>query len=104
MGEGPDRIIGWVGLAELARRRGETQASDTLAAHAIAGADTLHPTIHEAAYLAWLYTAFGQRERALRILERYEPRGDLHFRAHLINDETLDPLRGEKRFRALLER
>ena len=72
--------------------------------HALAVADTTHPTVHDAAYLAWAFVATNQPERALRILERYEPRRDMHFQLHLQRDPALDPLRSNPRFRALLAR
>ena len=33
--------------------------------------DTLHPTAHHAAYLAWAYVAVGQHDRAIRLLRRF---------------------------------
>jgi len=104
LGRGPDQILGWAGLAEVAFKRGDRHAADTLIARGVALADTAHPTVHDAAYLAWGMTAMGQQERAIRLLERYQPRRDTHFQLHLQRDPALDPLRSKPRFRALLAR
>jgi tetratricopeptide (TPR) repeat protein len=104
IGTGSDRIHGWAGLAELAYRRGDHHAADTLIARATATADTIHPSLHDAAYLAWAYAQTGQPARALTLLERFEPRFDAHFQVHLQFDPMLDPLRQEPRFRQLLRR
>jgi serine/threonine protein kinase len=104
IGTGSDRITGWAGLAELAYRRGDRHAADTLIARATSAADTIHPSLHDAAYLAWAYAQTGQPGRALTLLERFEPRFDAHFQLHLQFDPMLDPLRQEPRFRRLLRR
>jgi tetratricopeptide (TPR) repeat protein len=104
LGQGPDEVTGWVGLTEIAMRAGNRRSADTLFAHALAIADTLHPTLHDAAYVAAGYTAIGDTARSLGILERYEPRGDMHFQLHLHCDAGLDPLRAMPRFDALIVR
>jgi tetratricopeptide (TPR) repeat protein len=104
LGRGSDQILGWAGLAEIYYKRGDRHAADTIIAHALTLADTTHPTVHDAVYLAWGFTQTGQPERALRILEAYQPRKDMHFQLHLQRDPPLDPLRSKPRFRALLTR
>jgi serine/threonine protein kinase/Tfp pilus assembly protein PilF len=104
LGRGPDQIHPYAGLAEVYFKRGDRNAADTMITHAVALADTTHPTVHDAAYLAWGFSGTGQPERALRLLERYQPRGDVHFQLHLQRDPALDPLRSNPRFRALLAR
>lgn len=104
LGKGSDQVMGWAGLADIEFRRGNKHAADTLMAHAVAVADTIHPTVHDAVYLAWGFTATNQVERAFRILERYEPRKDVHFQLHLQRDPVFDPLRSKPRFIALLTR
>jgi tetratricopeptide (TPR) repeat protein len=102
VGQGPERVWGWTGLAVVAWRSHDRRAADSLIAHAIADADTLHPSHHEAIYLAWMYAETGQRDRALAVLERFAPRRHLHFQLHLLREFTLDSLRREPRFMALL--
>jgi serine/threonine protein kinase/Tfp pilus assembly protein PilF len=102
LGQGPERVWGWTGLAVIAWRRHDRRAADSLTARAIADADTLHPSHHEAVYLAWMYAETGQRDRALAVLERFAPPRHLHFQLHLAREFTLDSLRREPRFMALL--
>lgn len=104
LGRGPDQIHAYAGLAEIYFKRGDKHAADTIIRHAVELADTTHPTVHDAAYLAWAFAATGQPERALRILERYQPRRDVHFQLHLQRDPALDPLRSKPQFRSLLAR
>jgi len=101
---GPDRAEGWAGLAELAWQRGDRRAADTLMMRGLAGADTVHPALHDAVYLAWGLAGTGRRDAALRLLERYEPRFDSHFQQHLEGDPALDSLRSDRRFIRLLRR
>jgi len=96
--------MGWAGLAELAYRRGNRRAASMFVARATATSDTIHPSLHDAAYLAWAYAQTGQPNRALTVLERFDPRFDAHFQLHVQFDPMLDPLRQEPRFRRLLRR
>jgi len=102
LGKGPDEVPGWVGLSEIALQAGNRRAADTLFARALAFVDTLHPTLHDAASIAWAYVAFGDTARALQILERYDPTADSHFQLHLHCDPGLDSLRSLARFKAML--
>jgi len=102
VGQGPERVWGWTGLAVVAWRRHDRPATDSLMARAIADADTLHPSHHEAIYLAWMYAETGQRKRALDVLERFAEPRHMHFQLHLRQEFTLDSLRREPRFAALL--
>jgi len=104
IGKGPDEVSGWVGLSEIALQARNRPAADTLFARALAFVDTLHPTLHDAASIAWAYVAFGDTARALGILERYDPTADSHFQLHLHCDSGLDPIRALPRFKTLLVR
>jgi serine/threonine-protein kinase len=101
---GRDEAFGWAGLADIAARQGNRLAADTLLRRAIAIVDTLRPTLHEAAYLGWAFAALGEKDRAIRVLERFEPRAEAHYQLHLQRDPLLDPLRSMPAFRALLVR
>jgi hypothetical protein len=102
LGQGPERVWGWTGLATVAARRRDRRAVDSLMARAIADADTLRPSLHEAVYLAWMYAETGQRDRALAVLERFTRPRHLHFQLHLRREYAFDSLRRESRFTALL--
>ena len=102
LGQGPERVWGWTGLATVASRRHDRRGVDSLIAHAVADADTLRPTHHEAVYLAWMYVEAGQRGQALAVLERFTRPRHLHFQLHLLREFALDSLRREPRFIALL--
>jgi tetratricopeptide (TPR) repeat protein len=102
VGRGPERVWGWTGLTVIAWRRHDRRAVDSLSRRAVSDADTLHPSHHEAIYLAWMYAETGQRDRALAVLERFARPRHLHFQLHLAREFTLDSLRREPRFIALL--
>lgn len=89
-------------MATVASRRHDRRGVDSLIAHAVADADTLRPTHHEAVYLAWMYVEAGQRGQALAVLERFTRPRHLHFQLHLLREFALDSLRREPRFIALL--
>jgi hypothetical protein len=101
---GRDEGFGWAGLADIAARQRNRLAADTLLRHTLAIVDTLHPTLHEAAYLGWIFSALGDNNRAIRVLERFEPRAEAHYQLHLQRDPLLDPLRSLPAFKALLVR
>ena len=98
---GPTKVRALEGLAEVAARRGDLVAARESIRRAEAAADSA-PSDHAAISLASAYAAVGEPARALGWLERYQPRGDLHFQLHLKRDPQLDPLRGLARFEALV--
>jgi serine/threonine-protein kinase len=104
IGKGPDEVFGWIGLMQIAAGGGDRRSADTLFARALALVDTLHPNVHDAVYVASGYAVSGDTVRAVRFLERYSPRADMHFQLHLQCDAGLDPLRGMPTFRSLLVR
>jgi predicted Zn-dependent protease len=101
---GPDEGFAAAGLADVAMRQGDKATASSLIRQAMAVTDTLRPTLHDAAYLAWGLTATGDKNRAIRLLSRYTPRADAHFQLHLQRDPLLDPLRSMPAFQALLVR
>jgi tetratricopeptide (TPR) repeat protein len=62
----------------------------------------LPPPAHTMVYLAQAYAAVGETERAMQLLNRYDPPRDLHFQLHLRCDPPFDPLRKDKRFQSLI--
>jgi tRNA A-37 threonylcarbamoyl transferase component Bud32/tetratricopeptide (TPR) repeat protein len=101
---GPDEGFGRAGLADIAMRQGNRALADSLIRQTMAATDTVRPTVHDAAYLAWGLAAVGDKNRAIRLLGRYTPRADAHFQLHLQRDPLLDPLRSVPAFRVLLAR
>ncbi|HEY5413182.1 MAG TPA: protein kinase [Gemmatimonadaceae bacterium] len=101
---GPDEGFAAAGLADVAMRQGDKATASSLIRQAMAVTDTLRPTLHDAAYLAWGLVATGDKNRAIRLLSRYTPRADAHFQLHLQRDPLLDPLRSMPAFQALLVR
>lgn len=99
--QGPTRIRGLEGLAEIAAIRGDTGKALTLIAEAEKLTNRLAPTDHAAISLGSAYAAIGKPERAIEWLETYRPRRDLHFQLHLDRDPQLDPLRKHPRFAAM---
>jgi tetratricopeptide (TPR) repeat protein len=102
--QGPTRVRGLEGLAEVAAIRGDTAKALNLIAQAEAITDTSSLSDHAAISLASAYAAVGNRKKALKWLESYRPRANLHFQLHLQRDPMLDPLRREPRFIALVSR
>lgn len=102
LGHGSDQTVGWSGLAILEWRRGNRAAADSLLRRAIASADTLHPSQHDAVNLAWGLSEMGQARRAVKLLARHSPRGGKHYQMHLLHDPLLDSIRRRPEFQALL--
>ena len=102
--QGPTRVRGLEGLAELAAIRGDTAKALNLIAQAEAITDSSSLSDHAAISLASAHASVGNTQKALKWLESYTPRKNLHFQLHLQRDPMLDPLRREPRFRGLLPR
>ncbi|HEY0242976.1 MAG TPA: hypothetical protein VGC52_09955, partial [Gemmatimonadaceae bacterium] len=100
--QGPTRVRGLEGLAELAAIRGDTAKALSFIAQAEALVDSSAPNVHAAIALASAHASVGNEEKALRWLERSRERRNLHFQLHLQRDPMLDPLRREPRFIALI--
>jgi tetratricopeptide (TPR) repeat protein len=58
--------------------------------------------LHTAIFMAQVYAALGDADRAVAWLTRYQPRGSLHFQLHLRCDPPFDPIVSDRRFRSLL--
>jgi Flp pilus assembly protein TadD len=101
---GPTAVRALEGLAEVSVRRGDT----TRARRYIVEAESLvarrRLSDHAAIAIGSAHAAAGEPSRALAWLERYRPRGDLHFQLHLRRDPQLDRLRANPRFSALIAR
>ena len=102
--QGPTRVRSLEGLAEVAAVRGDTARALTLIGEATKLTDSAAPGDHAAISIASAYASVGNAGKALDWLERYRPRGNLHFQLHLQRDPQLDPLRAKARFIALLSR
>jgi tetratricopeptide (TPR) repeat protein len=99
---GPTAVRSFEGLAEVAARRGDTAGARRFIRAAEGLADSVTPSAHAAISLGSAWAVVDQPDRALAWLERFQPRGDLHFQLHLKRDPMLDPLRSQPRFQALL--
>jgi tetratricopeptide (TPR) repeat protein len=96
-------VIALAGRALAEAREGATARARTT----MQGVDSLAAgyvplQAHLAVYVAQAHAALGEKDRAERWLESYSPREDLHFQYHLRCDPPFDPLRNDRRFRALL--
>jgi tetratricopeptide (TPR) repeat protein len=58
--------------------------------------------LHPAVFIAQVYTALGDVDRAVEWLARFRPHASLHFQLHLRCDPPFDSIRGDKRFQSLL--
>ena len=102
--QGPTRVRGLEGLAEIAAIRGDTAKALELIAQAEKLTDPSEPSDHAAIALGSAYAALGLGDKAIEWLEKFHPKGNLHFQLHLQRDPQLDPLRSDPRFRALIAR
>jgi serine/threonine protein kinase/tetratricopeptide (TPR) repeat protein len=102
--QGPTRVRGLEGLAEIAAIRGDTARALDLIAQAEKLTDASEPSDHAAIALGSAYAALGRRDKAFYWLEKYHPKANLHFQLHLQRDPQLDPLRSDPRFQRLISR
>jgi tetratricopeptide (TPR) repeat protein len=102
--QGPTRVRGLEGLAEIAAISGDTAKALSIIAEGEALVDSTAPSDHAVISLASAYASVGKMEKALRWLTRYQPRRNMHFQLHLQRDPMLDPLREDPRFSALISR
>ena len=96
--------------ARMGRALAEAQSGDRAAAQAeLRGTeDTVNGfaqlPLHTTVYRAHVYAALGDARAAVRVLERYRPRRDLHFQMHLACDHPFKALAADPGFRALVVR
>ena len=102
--QGPTRVRGLEGLAEIAAIRGDTAKALKIIAQAESLTDSTEPDGHAVISLASAYATLGDTQKAIRWLEKHESRRSLHFQLHLQRDPMLDPLRRNPRFVALISR
>ena len=100
-----ERVNNMAGTAEVEARAGRRERARALLHDVDSLASTYDPVpVHTAVFVAEAHVAAGEFDRAMTWLNRYSPSGDLHFQLHLRCDPSLDPIAGDKRFRALLLR
>lgn len=75
--------------------QGDTSAARPLIDSAQHVANMKNPNKHEAAWISAVLAAAGDTAGAVRLLEAYQPRGDLHFQLHMKRDPRLKWLRGK---------
>ena len=98
-----EQVNSELGVALADARSGE--ASE--AARVLARADSIAksyrpPPLHTVIFLAEVYAALGQNDRAIEWIRRYSPLEDLHFQVHLRCEAALAPLAKDPRYRSLL--
>jgi tRNA A-37 threonylcarbamoyl transferase component Bud32/tetratricopeptide (TPR) repeat protein len=77
------------GLVRARLGRGDSAAARALLRQAVAVFDSTKPTLHQAAYIGASLAAVGDTASAVRWLEAYRPREDLHFQLHIKRDDGL---------------
>ena len=102
LASGTEVVRSLEGLALVAAFTGDTATAGGLAVEAERAAAGTRLPPHTALSIAGAWLAAGDTARALTWLERYDPRGDLHFQLHLNRDVVFDVLRGVPRFERLL--
>jgi Tfp pilus assembly protein PilF len=103
LGADVEEVNALAGSVIVEARRGRTAAARAMLQRAESLSVRYEPApLHTAAYMAEAHVAVGETEAALRWLERYVPTRDLHYQLHLSCEPTLDPLRRDPRFAALL--
>jgi tRNA A-37 threonylcarbamoyl transferase component Bud32/tetratricopeptide (TPR) repeat protein len=77
------------GLVRARLGRGDSAGARALIRQAVAVFDATKPTLHQAAYIGASLAAVGDTASAVRWLEAFQPREDLHFQLHLKRDDGL---------------
>ena len=88
-------------LAQVhAHKRAEAKATLAQAESLLVAWTPLPP--HPPLFIAQVYAALGERDRAIRELQRFKPLNHSHFQLHLRCDPPLEPLHRDPRFRAMV--
>jgi tRNA A-37 threonylcarbamoyl transferase component Bud32/tetratricopeptide (TPR) repeat protein len=69
--------------------RGDSAGARAQLRQAVAVFDSTKPTVHQALYVGASLAALGDTASAVRWLEAFQPREDLHFQLHLKRDDGL---------------
>ena len=87
MGEPQEFAI--AGLVRARLGRGDSAGARALTRRAMVRFDAKKPTLHQAAYIGASLAAVGDTAAAIRWLEAFQPREDLHFQLHVKRDDGL---------------
>ena len=100
-----ERVNNMAGTVEVEARAGRRDRARQFL-HVVDSLASRHDPmpVHTSVFVAEAHAAVGDADGAMDWLHRFSPSDDLHFQLHLRCDPTLDPIAGDKRFRALLLR
>jgi len=77
------------GLVRARLGRGDSAGARAVLREGLAAFDSTKPTVHQALYIAASLAALGDTASAVRWLEAFQPREDLHFQLHMKRDDGL---------------
>ena len=77
------------GLVRARLGRGDSASARALIRRAVAVFDSTKPTLHQAVYIGASLAALGDTASAVRWLEAFQPRDDVHYQLHLKRDDWL---------------
>jgi Tfp pilus assembly protein PilF len=86
-------MYGMLAIAQM--DQGDTASARENIARAKSIANMNNPNRHEAAWLGAVLAAAGDTSGAVKLIESYKPRSDLHFQLHLKRDPRLKWLHGK---------
>jgi len=77
------------GLVRARLARGDSAGARALIRQAVTVFDSTKPTLHQAAFIGASLAAVGDTASAVRWLQAFQPREDLHFQLHVKRDDGL---------------
>ena len=98
-----ERVHQLAGLAlaqAVAQKRADARVNVAQAESLLVAYTPLPP--HPPLFIAQVYAALGDRDRAIRELQRFKPLNHSHYQLHLRCDPPFEPLHRDPRFRAML--